>query len=140
MQRILVPVDGSEGANHAARFAGRLARDTGAAITLLHVYDMPTATMMGLRHADPEELKHIREEISRGSFDAARAELGDVRQVGTHLAIGHPVDEICEYAGEIQADLIVMGTRGKSNVREHLLGNVAERVVRHAPCPVTVVR
>lgn len=140
MQRILLPVDGSEGANHAARFAGRLARDTGVAVTLLYVYDAPTSAMLGMRHADAAEMARVRDQVSRGSFDAARAELGDVKALDTHVAVGHPVDEICAYAEQLRPDLVVVGARGKTNVRERLLGSVSERVARHAPCPVTIVR
>lgn len=140
MQRILVPVDGSEGANHAARFAGRLARDTGATITLLHVYDMPSVAAMGMRHVSDDELARIRTNIDKGSFDAARAELGDVPKLETESAIGHPAEEICRCADRVRPDLVVMGSRGRSTMRERLLGGVSEHVMRHAPCPVTVVR
>ncbi len=141
MQRILVPVDGSEGANKAADFAARLARDTGAAITLIHVYDAPTAAAMGLRHVDPDELAKIREAVSHGSFEAARNAMGDLdRPVDTVLEVGEPAHEICTLAETVKPDLIVMGTRGRSEMRSLLLGSVSEKVLRHAPCPVTVVR
>ena len=141
MERILVPVDGSQGANKAAEFAGRLAGDTGAAVTLIHVYDAPTVAAMGLRSANEAEMNRARDVISRGSFDAARRAMGEREvPVDTYLAIGHPADEICTYAKQHGFDLIVMGTRGQSEVRALLLGSVSEQVLRHAHCPVTVVR
>ena len=141
MERILVPVDGSPGANKAAELAGRLAQDTGAAVTLVHVYDVPTVAAMGLRSATEEEMRRARDVISRGSFDAAKRAMGErAVRLDTHLAIGHPAAEICTYATERGVDLIVMGTRGQSEVRALLLGSVSEQVLRHAPCPVTVVR
>lgn len=141
MQRILVPVDGSEGAKKAAKFAGRLSRDTGAAITLLYVYDSPTAAALGLRHVPAEELARIRDAVSQGSFEAARGAIGHTnRPIDAEVTVGHPVEEICSHAEREKADLIVMGTRGQSEMRSLLLGSVSERVLRHAPCPVTVVR
>jgi len=141
MERILVPVDGSQGANKAAEFAGRLAGDTGAAVALIHVYDAPTVAAMGLRSANEAELARARDVISRGSFDAAKRAMGerDVH-VDTYLAIGPPAAEICTYAKHHGFDLIVMGTRGQSEIRALLLGSVSEQVLRHAHCPVTVVR
>jgi len=140
MERILVPVDGSAGANKAAQFAGRLAREMGAAVTLVHVYDMPTAAALGLRSLDGHEFEHIRDEVARGSFAAASASLGDVARVETHVAIGHPAHEICTFAARAKPDMIVMGTRGMSEMKSLLLGSVSEQVLRHAPCPVTIAR
>lgn len=141
MERILVPVDGSDGAGHAAAFAARLARDSGARIILVHVYDSPSASALGLRHVTDSELEKIRDGMSRGSFDAARNAMGDFDgSVEPHLAIGDPAKEIVSLAEQTRPDLIVMGTRGRSEMQSLLLGSVSEKVLRHAPCPVTVVR
>lgn len=140
MKRIVVAVDGSEGANKAAQFAGRLARDTGAALTLVHVYDMPSVAAMGLRHVSEGELARIREGLSRGSFEAARKAIGEGVSVDTVLEMGHPAEEICTVAARTGADLVVVGTRGMSEMKNLVLGSVSERVVRLAPVPVTVVR
>ena len=57
-----------------------------------------------------------------------------------HLCTGRPYEEICKLAREIAADLIVMPTRGYSGLKRVLLGSTTERVIRHAPCPVLVLR
>jgi len=56
------------------------------------------------------------------------------------MRYGHPVDQICRYADKQQIDLLVLGTQGRSGLKHLLLGSVAERVVRSAPCPTLVVR
>lgn len=141
MQTILVPVDGSHGANAAARFAARLARDSGARLILLHVYDAPTAAAMGLARRSEEDYQHALEEVSAETFEAAGAAMGKVTARIEHkTVVGHPANEIVVEAEKASADLIVMGSRGRSEVAAYLLGSVSERVLRHAPCPVTVVR
>jgi nucleotide-binding universal stress UspA family protein len=136
---IIVPVDGSEGANKAAKFAGVLARQAGAELTLMHVYDAPTASAMGLARQSREEMEHIKEEIAKGSFQAAEKELEGM-PVKHYVTLGHPSHEIVSYAQQVKADLIVMGSRGQSQMEGLLLGSVSDRVVHHAHCAVTVVR
>ncbi len=141
MKQILVPVDGSPSAGRAAHFAAELASATGAALTLMHAYDAPAAAQMGLEALSREEIQRVTESVAKGSFDAARAAVGTTTAtISTHVAIGYPALEITEHAKKIGADLVVMGTRGRSELAEVLLGSVSERVLRTAPCPVTVVR
>ena len=56
------------------------------------------------------------------------------------MRYGHPVEQICHYAKVHAIDMLILGTQGKTGVKHFLLGSVAERVVRHAPCPVLTVR
>jgi nucleotide-binding universal stress UspA family protein len=139
MKRILVPVDGSPGATRAAAFASKLAKDSGADIHLVHVYDAPTAVQLGLRALDGGELDEARSAIGRGSFANARTVI-DGTIAEELVLLGHPVEEICGHAQKLRADLIVMGTRGMSPFKSALLGSVSDGVIRHAHCPVTVVR
>jgi nucleotide-binding universal stress UspA family protein len=141
MKTILVPVDGSVGANRAVQFAARLARDTGAALTLLHVYDAPTASQMGLARQSGDDFKRAMEELGAASFGAADKALAnqDVK-VEREVVMGHPAAEIVAKAQTMKADLVVMGSRGRTELESVLLGSVSERVVRQAPCPVTIVR
>lgn len=141
MKRIVVPVDGSEGAGKAARFAAELAAATHAELVLLHVFDAPAVAQMGLEALDRDGVARAEEYVAKGSFDAARAAIGDMSvTIKTHSDIGHPAHGIVAYAGSSAADLVVMGTRGRSEIAGLLLGSVSEYVLRHAPCPVTVVR
>jgi nucleotide-binding universal stress UspA family protein len=141
MKDILVPVDASDGANRAARFAGYIASETGAKLTLLFVYDAPTAAALGVASMSKEDAQQTVERVAQGSFDAARKELTEFDvPVETHVAMGHPANEIVAYARQHHPQLIVMGTRGLSPLEENLVGSVADYVLRHAPCPVTVHR
>lgn len=141
MHNIVVAVDGSEHANRAAKFAAKLARDANAALTLIHVYDPPTASLMGLTAKSAEEIDAIRTADAKASFDAAREAIGftDV-PIATHALIGHPAPEIIRFAESSGADLLVMGSRGRSELQGLLLGSVSEQVLRRAPCAVTIVR
>lgn len=141
MKEILVPVDGSDGANRAARFAGFLASELGAQVTLFHVYDAPTAAALGLAAMTGPEAKEACERVAAGSFQAAQKEMAEFELITEQrVAIGHPAYEIVAYAKEHHPQLIVMGTRGRSPMAERLLGSVSDYVLHHAPCPVTVHR
>lgn len=143
MKRILVPVDGSAGANGAAAFAARLCKDSGATLELFFAYDAPTASLMGFQAS--HDLKKIKEQVANGSFESAisaveRAVGKDGVPIAEYVTIGHPAQEICAYAKQQGHDLIVMGTRGRSEVEELVLGSVSQAVLHHAACPVMVVR
>ena len=141
MKRIIVAVDGSEGANRAGRFAAQLAHDTGAVLTLLHVYNTTTTVALGLESLTHDEVEKNKTYVAKGSFDAARHAIGSMPvTIETHVAIGYPGHEIVTYAQTSKADVVVMGSRGRSPVATLLLGSVSDYVVRHATCPVTIVR
>lgn len=141
MKQFLVPVDSSEAAVRAARFASRLALETNAGLSLLYVYDAPTAALLGLEAVSPVEMDKVRNAVAEESFEAAQRAIGETPvRVTTHTAIGHPGHEIVTYANQIQPDAIIMGSRGQSTVRGLLMGSVSEYVLRHAGCPVTIVR
>lgn len=139
MKRILVAVDGSEGANRAVRFAARLAKATGATLELLHVYDAPTAAQLGLRALSKTEMHERSERIAHGSVAAAEQAVGGLVEARHHASIGHPEREILTRADEIDADLIVLGSRGLGQLEGILMGSVSRRVLAHATRPVTVV-
>jgi nucleotide-binding universal stress UspA family protein len=140
IRRILVPVDFSECSTNALTMAIELAVRFGAGLTLLHAQPLPTYTFPdGVMPLNPTVLREmersVQEELERL---AGRAHLHQV-PVRTQAGIGPPSDEIVRYAAEMRADLIVMGTHGRTGLRRALLGSVAEKVVRHAPCPVLTV-
>ena len=139
MDRILVAVDGSAGAGRAVRFAARLATATDAKLECIHVYDAPTASALGLGSVSKEELARRGEDIGRGSFEKADEAIGGAVIAHHHLAIGHPVQQIVLRAQETKADLIVVGTRGLTNLEGLLIGSVSKRLLALSPCPVTVV-
>jgi nucleotide-binding universal stress UspA family protein len=140
LKRILVPTDFSEPSLKAIRYAERLAEQSGATIHLLYVIERP-----GLNNdfecfplALPEaELRKIAKEKL---LSIASTEIEELVPVKVQVSFGKPFREIVEVARESDADLIVIATQGHSGINHILLGSTAERVVRHASCPVLVVR
>jgi len=143
-RRILLPVDGSEHSLEAARRLGRLIDAEDAEISLLHV-QKPEAFVVGKAWIDPDEI-HRREIRRRHEaelvFDITNAPLAqqglDVRQ--QLMVEGDPADEILRFADEIGADLIVMGSHGRTGVMRVLMGSVSRKVLDQAKCPVLIVR
>jgi nucleotide-binding universal stress UspA family protein len=139
IKKILVPTDFSEGSEPAVQYAAMMARVIKAHVCLVHViqpyaYAM-TETFNVVDHYSA--LKAIAEPM----LDQARKGLQKAGlTVETDLLSGVAHREILEKARRIGADLIVMGTHGRSGVDHLLLGSVAEKVVRLAPCPVLTVR
>lgn len=145
--RILYAADGSAAADHARQRVVDLLRDRhGAAsgsppceVHLLYVELVSPWTNPATMNAG--QLGRLRDE-GQGVLDEQAARLTDagVTPTATHLALGRPVDEILRLRDEIEADLVVMGSRGLNAFKRVLLGSDAEGVVRHAPCSVLVVR
>jgi nucleotide-binding universal stress UspA family protein len=134
--RILVPTDGSVGSAHVALQAIDIAETYGATVHVLHVVDESLRTLVGSL-SDEEELEdHGREVVGRIAGMARDHGL----DVETAILNGDPAQRIVAYADEIDADLIVSGTHGRSGVERRLIGSVAERLVRQARCPVMTVR
>lgn len=139
MERLLVPIDGSEGARRAAAFAAKQARATGAEITLVYVYDAASPSALNFV-GSALEFDQGQAKLAQASFEAAKQSM-DGFEVRDHLVeIGQPADAIVALAVRLGASQIIMGSRGLSPVKELLLGSVSDRVVRHAHCPVTIVR
>jgi nucleotide-binding universal stress UspA family protein len=140
--KILVPVDFSEHSAEALRTAVALGRSYGAALTLVHVFD-PAAYAVPQEFAlfTPMQLERLTREFE-DQLAATKSEalkLGAAR-VETRLLSGTPAFRIADFAKDAGADLIVMGTHGRTGVRHLFLGSVAERVVRAAPCAVLTVK
>jgi nucleotide-binding universal stress UspA family protein len=136
-KRLLVPVDFSTAAAPLIAFARQLARDLDAAITVLHVIepfhvDWRMDTTAFQRQQRLEATKSLRQLMKR--------EFKDVNEARAALRSGYPVEEITEFARRSRTDMIVIATHGRTGMKRVLLGSVAERVVRHAHCPVVVVR
>ena len=135
--RILHPTDFSECAEQAEAQATWLARSLGAELILLHVsaqaplYAEGTMRMKEVRKVFDAE-RQWAEETLKGRADRAGAR--------SKVTVGEPSGEIVRVAAEEGADLIVMGTHGRGGLPRLLLGSVADRVIRTAPCPVLTVR
>lgn len=142
LKRILLPTDFSDNASVATRYACGLAERFSAELHLLHaIVSHPAATpefIGGLALSS-----YVKE--SRAAVEAALGEVLDPdweqgRSVVRTIVDGAPFLEIIHYARDNAIDLIVMGTHGRSGLPHIILGSVAERVVRKAPCPVLTVR
>jgi nucleotide-binding universal stress UspA family protein len=141
--RILVPTDFSATSDAALAFARRFAARFGAPLHLVHAFDDPfTTAAFAAEMYTPLPLS-MRDEMVRNLRQQLVERLaGDTSPVnGTgEVVTGTTATSIVDYARFIEADLIVMGTHGRSGVAHLLLGSVAERVVRTAECPVLTVR
>lgn len=141
-ESILVPVDFSPHSAHAADVALSLATALGAEIHLLHVYGIPVG-VAGPGIYDTALPADVLIKLRDSAAQALDAEVGRLGGSGVKVTAlvreGVPAASICESAEELGADLIVMGTRGLSGLKHVLLGSVAERTLRHAPCPVLAV-
>jgi nucleotide-binding universal stress UspA family protein len=141
--RILLATDGSEEAELAALMAVDLADATDCELHVVHVGVVPIFLKsypgtLGYERRLYEQIEEVSRELLRKQSWRVKAAGGTV--AGTHLRMGQVALEIVALAEELQADLIVMGSRGLGGVRRALMGSVSDSVVRHAHCPVLVVR
>jgi universal stress protein A len=141
-RRILCPVDFSDFSHHALRVAAELARDWQATLVVLHVQERPLWMHEPYVHM-PGDVR--AETLARGETQLARWRL-DAGQSGAPEVIarmehGDPLDRIIAVAREDRdIGLIVLGTHGRTGLKRALIGSVAERVARLAPCTVMVMR
>lgn len=134
--RILVPTDGSTGMAHVALQALDIAEQYGATVHTIHVIDANTSSFLSELGKQTGTLEDRAEKAV--SMISQMAENHDVECVSV-VREGDPAETILAYAEEIEADLIVAGTHGRSGIERHLIGSVAERLVRHASCPIMTI-
>jgi nucleotide-binding universal stress UspA family protein len=136
LRAILVPVDFSEHSDSVFRLACSLARDHGARVYLLHVLATPAAVYAGgMVLAVPNDNKDQAWNSLR-QFQAPDPSIS----VEPRLAEGDAADAILRVIADLHCDLVVMGTHGRTGLGRLLMGSVAEKVVRRAPCPVLTVK
>lgn len=136
-RHILVPHDFSDTAEHALAFAIALAEKLGAHVTLMHAYEIPAYPDSALMTA--EFIANIRRAAQGAIENLASLARRPGVEVQALLREGRPWSEVNATAKETHADLIVMETHGRHGLARALLGSVAEKVVRTAPCPVLTV-
>ena len=151
---ILVPLDGSEHSLGALEIAIQIAKKFDGKITLIHIYSvtirpviMPEPTTLTppmIPAMTPAEVSKAVEATRKAGAsiltDGEQKVKAEEVQVETLLKEGHTVQEIIRTAKEGKFDLIVIGGRGISKIRELLLGSVTDGVIHHAPCPVLVIK
>lgn len=139
-KKILIATDGSEFTKNAVDYGIDLAKNTGAKLYAIYVVDTAAFASIPMDAAWEsmyEILKQEGDEATRYVANRAEAEGLEVERLTVE---GHPAEEIIKYAEKNSANLIVMGTLGKSGLDRFLLGSVAEKVVRNSKIPVLVVR
>jgi nucleotide-binding universal stress UspA family protein len=137
IRRVLVPVDFSDASRQALRYAAAFARRMDARLILLHVI-APTSLpgRLGSERAKLELLQRAK----AGLEDLAKEVAGPGLVTSTRVVAGRVFERIVRMAGEVEPDIIIIGTHGAGGVKRLLIGSTAENVVRHAPCPVLIVR
>jgi universal stress protein A len=135
-QHVLIPLDFSESSHQVLEYAINLAHQLQARVTLLHVIYIPPVVEV--------DLSTHMQEIDAAAQRSIAASFQRVQQAGlagqTIVVPGVPWQEIVQRAKDLQVDLIIMGTHGRTGLQHMLLGSVAEKVVRLAPCSVLVTR
>lgn len=136
LQKIVVPVDFSDSAHRALQVARSLARDHGAVLVLAAAAPPPPPVTDALLPAS--EYSGLVA-TTRRKIEEVAATVTDL-PVETHVLGGEPGPAIVAIANDCQADLIVMGTHGRSGINRMLMGSVAEYVLRNAQCPVLTMK
>jgi universal stress protein A len=138
LKRLLVPVDFSDCSREALAYAERLAPGFGAEITILNVVPLNEGVLrLGAEHFGL--LDQQLQENQRRKLVGFIQEFANFKPARCLVRLGDPVREIVGMAEELSAVAIVISTHGLTGVKHALIGSVAERVVRHARCPVWVV-
>lgn len=138
---ILIPIDFSRYCDESTAYASWFAQHTDAIIHAVHVVTNPADALyepqevpywVMVEHAEKKARTMLEEAMQRGLPTSARREI--------HVLQGDPYDKIMDTAKAVDADLIVMTTHGRGGVMHLVMGSVAEKIVRHAPCAVFIVR
>jgi nucleotide-binding universal stress UspA family protein len=135
-QRILFATDFSPASDAALKYATALARDSGARLLIVHVEELPTPYAGGeMMLPQPEypnpEIRKMLEAVVPTDKNVPYEH---------HLLLGTAAEDIVRLATEEKADLIVIGTHGRTGLKRVLMGSVAEAVMRHAHCPVLTLK
>lgn len=141
IQRILVPLDLSDHSRKALNYAVKFAQNFGAELELVHVvtpvvYAEGMVLPAAMENLDHESEKHARSELAK----LAAADEVSSLEVKTTVLSGTPYDEIVNHAKQRETDLLLITTHGRTGLQHFLLGSTAEKILRHAPCPVMIVR
>jgi nucleotide-binding universal stress UspA family protein len=142
--KILLATDGSEEARQATQAAAELSKDTGSEVHVTYVLPSPRE-LRGHHTYSRDVMRSVLEQAegeARSFLEAQAKQVGESggKVAETHLRTGEPDKEIVKLSEELGAGTIVIGSRGLGAVSRALMGGVSESVVRHAHCPVFVVR
>lgn len=137
-KKILCPTDFSEESLPAIDKAVQLARNEGAELLIVHIIHIPSAHVFEGTHVlSVPELQRRGESLLH---EATAKRLGGYSKAELLVEVGEPLEELTRMANEKGVDLIVIATHGRTGVQRLLIGSLTEKLVRHAPCAVLVVR
>jgi nucleotide-binding universal stress UspA family protein len=135
--KVLLATDGSREAKLAATTAADLAKSTNSELHIVHVGEL-RPTFLAQTEEEPAELQHQAQRLLDEQRRTVQEAGGTVKEA--HLRQGKADEDIVDLAHSLGIGLIVMGSRGRGRMRRALMGSVSDSVVRHAHCPVTIVR
>ncbi|HHT9104407.1 MAG TPA: universal stress protein [Candidatus Wujingus californicus] len=141
IKNILCPIDYSVYSEKALKYAIEFAEKYNAKLYLMHVldiriYDITDPELYNVNVIDKETINKLRERLHKCISEDTRKNI----EVETIVIEGVPFAEIIKKAREYKIDLIVLGTHGRTGLSHAIMGSVAEKVVRKAPCPVLTIR
>lgn len=145
IHRILIAVEDSPYSEEAIHYGVLLAKSLGSKITLVHVDEIPISSPYS---ADPllnespviiPELMHIQEKASKALFKKIEEKYGSAVKLDTVTKIGRAQDEILAVADDCKANMIILGTHGRTGFDHFISGSVSESVARKAKCPVLII-
>ena len=142
MKKILVPIDFSKPSEYAAKMAAKIAKKTGASITIIHLIELPSEIVdiyYGSRFSIPESMLYLRK-IKEKILKFKNNFFTEDMKVDYFIKLNNPFDGIRKYADKIDADLIIMGSKGHSKFEEIIIGSNTEKIVRSSKIPVIVVK
>jgi nucleotide-binding universal stress UspA family protein len=143
MDKILIPCDFSEQAISAFRLALDMAHSASAEILLLNVIELPIThdeLITPMQSFDEILLKELRDQAETRFKELRKEYVGEAVIIKTNIEFGPVISTIISYLEEERATIVVMGTKGATGLQEVLIGSTAEKIVRHSPCPVIVVK
>lgn len=139
LKKILAPTDFSECSEKGLRYATAFAEQFRASLTLLNVVEIAYGAGEAAVIDFEKYKKEANEESRRKLAKLVKQSPKSVPTKGI-VRTGSPYDEIVRFAQEAETDLIIISTHGRSGLKRFFLGSTAEKIVRHAPCPVLVIR
>lgn len=142
MKTILVPIDFSKPSEYAAKLAAKMALKTNATIYLIHLIELPKGVVdMGSssRFSIPESMLYLRK-VREKVLEFKEKIFSEDIDVKYFIKLNNPFEGILKYANKIDADLIIMGSKGHSNFKGIRIGSNTEKVVRSSKTPVIVVK
>ena len=142
MKKILVPIDFSKKSEYASKMAAKIAEKSGSTVYLLHMIDLPTGIIdmgAGSNFSIPESMLYLRK-VKDKIIEFKDTFFPETTEVHHSIRFQNPHQGILKYADKIDADLIIMGSKGHSDFEEILIGSNTEKVVRTSTRPVIVVK